>query len=98
MHMVVWTVTPMEGKSKDDLMYAVQHDAPQYGNVGGLVRMHYGIAADLKSVVEVYLWKSKADADRFFDTHWSTSASRRWEAAPMTRADFDVPVVVEPKN
>jgi hypothetical protein len=46
-------------------------------------------------VVEIYLWKSKAQADKFFDSDWDGETSRRWESAPMTRLDYEAPVVVE---
>lgn len=98
MHMVVWTIIPNQGKSRDDLLYAVNNDAPQYESVSGLIRMYYGIATDLKSVIEVYLWKSKEHADKFFNGHWDVAASRRWEVAPMSRQDFEVPVIVEHKD
>jgi len=85
----------MEGKNRTDLMIPIQGSAADYQDVPGLIRMYYGLAPDLKSVVEIYLWKSKADADKFFNTDWDGETARRWESAPMKRQDFDAPVVVE---
>jgi len=95
MHIVIWKYDIMEGKSRQDLLDAINGTAPDYQGVPGLIRKYYGMAADLKSVVEIYLWKSKADADRFFNAEWDGETSRRWESAPMTRQDFEAPVVVE---
>ncbi len=95
MHIVIWKFGVMEGKNRQDLLDAIKGSAPDYQNVSGLVRKYYGMATDLKSVVEIYLWKSKADADKFFDAEWDGEASRRWESAPMTRQDFEAPMVVE---
>ena len=95
MYIVTWTYKVMEGKSRQDLSDAANADASAYLGVPGLIRKSYGIAPDLKTVVEFYLWKSKADADRFFDREWDGVAGRRWESAPMTRQDFETPVIVE---
>lgn len=95
MHIVTWKYDVMEGKSRQDLLEAAKADAQDYLGVPGLIRKTYGIAPDSKSVLEVYLWKTKADADKFFDREWDGTASRRWESAPMTRQDYEAPVIVE---
>jgi hypothetical protein len=95
MHIVMWKYDIMEGKSKQDLLDAVNADGPDYFGVPGLIRKSYGIAPNCRSVVEIYLWKTKAHADKFFDREWDGAAGRRWESAPMTRQDFDAPVIVE---
>jgi hypothetical protein len=96
MHIVIWKYEVMEGKSRQDLLDSARADAPDYQNTPGLIHMAYGIAPDLKSVVEIFLWKSRAAADAFFDAEWDGATSRRWESAAMTRTDFEAPVVVEP--
>jgi len=95
MHIVTWKYDVMEGKNRQDLLDEIRGSAPGYQGVPGLIRKYYGIAADCKSVVEFYLWKSKADADRFFSLEWDSETSRRWESALMTRQDFEAPMVVE---
>lgn len=95
MHMVIWKFEIMEGKSRTDLTDAAQGDSRDYEGVPGLVRLYYGIAPDLRSVIEVYLWQSRAAAERFFNSDWDGETSRRWESPRMTRQDFEVPSVVE---
>ena len=95
MHIVIWNYEVMEGKSRQDLLEAIQADAPAYCKAPGLLRMDYGFAPDLKSVVQVFLWRSRADADRFFDPLWDGATSRRWESARMTRRDYEAPVLIE---
>jgi len=95
MYIVTWKYDVMEGKSRQDLVDAARADAEDYLGIRGLIRKSYGISADNKTVVEFYLWKAKADADKFFDREWDGAASRRWESAPMTRQDFEVPVIVD---
>ncbi len=95
MHIVIWTFEVMEGKNRNDLMIPIEGSAADYQDVPELIRCYYGLAPELKPGVEIYLWKSEADADKFFDSDWDGETSRRWESAPMTRQDFDAPVVVE---
>ena len=95
MHIVTWKYDVMEGKNRQDLLYTITAAAPEYLGVPGLIRKYYGIAPDCRSVVEFYLWKSKADADRFFNLDWDSRTSQRWESAMMTRQDFEAPMVVE---
>ena len=95
MHLVIWNYEVMEGKSRRDLIEDIEADAPAYRRVPGLIRMDYGFAADLKSVIQVYLWRSKADADQYFNPQWDIAISRRWESARMTRRDYEAPVLIE---
>ena len=94
-HIVMWKFDVMEGKNRQDLLDTINGAAPDFQGVPGLIRKYYGIAPDLKSVVEIYLWKSRAYADKFFNADWDGETSRRWESAPMMRQDFDAPMVVE---
>lgn len=95
MHIVIWNYEVMEGKSRQDLLDAANADAEDYRRAPGLVRLYYGIAPDLRSVTQIYLWQTKQSADRFFDREWDGATSRRWESARMTRQDFEAPVVLE---
>jgi hypothetical protein len=42
----------------------------------------------------IYLWASKADADRFYSPAWMAGVTERWGANPR-RDDWIVPVVAE---
>jgi len=95
MYIVMWTFEVMEGKNRNDLLIPMKGAAPKFKGVPGLIHKCYGIAGDARSVVEIYLWKSKADADKFYDADWEAETFRRWESPRMTRRDFDSPVVVE---
>ena len=95
MHLVIWKYQVMEGKSRQDLQESIQADAETYRGVPGLLRMDYGFAPDFKSVIQVYLWQSRAAADRFFNAEWDGATSRRWESPGMTREDYEAPVALE---
>ena len=95
MHTVVWTIAVNEGTSTQDILHGIEASGPDYQGVPGLIRTCFGMAADGRSVVEIYLWRSRADADTFFNHEWETEVARRWQSAPMRRQDWETPLVVE---
>lgn len=95
MHLVIWKYEVMEGKNRQDLLAVINATAGNCENAPGLVRKYYVLSGDLKTVMEIYLWTSRAAADRFFNLDWDSETSRAWESARMTREDFEVPKVVE---
>jgi hypothetical protein len=52
---VIWKFEVMEGKNRNDLMIPIKGSAAGYQDVPGLIRMYYGLAPDLNSVVEISL-------------------------------------------
>ena len=95
MHTVIWTIDVNEGTSRQDIQQGITASASDYRGVAGLIRTCFGIAADGRSIIEIYLWESKSAAEAFFTREWETEVSRRWQAAPMRRQDWDTPVVVD---
>ena len=95
MHTVMWTIKVIEGTNRQDILDGIKGSAPDYKGVAGLIRTCFGVAPDEKSLIEVSLWQSRAAADKFFTPEWETDVSRRWQAAPMVRQDWETPVVVE---
>jgi hypothetical protein len=66
MHTVMWTFHVPEGTSKQDLVNTINASAHTYLGIPGLIRKYYGIAQDGKTIVGIYLWKSKRQADAFY--------------------------------
>jgi hypothetical protein len=94
MHTVTWTVRPNEGTSRQDIEYELEASKADYAEAAGLQRVMLGVSADNKSVIEISVWESKSAADVFFSKAWETSLSRRWQAAPFSREDWDTPCVI----
>jgi hypothetical protein len=88
MHTVIWTITPNEGTSRQDMLDELEVSKRDYAGGTGLRRMLLGLSPDGKSVIEISLWDSKAAADAFFTRTWETALSRRWQAAPMKREEW----------
>lgn len=68
--------------------------APQYRQMPGLVRKCYLLSEDGKSAGGVYLWQSRADAERRFDDAWMRSAREKY-GADLSVTYFDTPVIVD---
>ena len=94
MHTVTWTIKPNEGTSRKDVEYELEASKADYADAAGLQRVVLGVSADNKSVIEISVWESKSAADAFFSASWETSLSRRWQAAPFSRQDWDTPSVI----
>ena len=94
MHCVLWSypspvglTTPMADKLFADV-------ADMYLGVPGLVRKYFGYSEDGRTVVGIYLWQSKADADAFYCPDWIAGVTSRWGVMP-TKSEWHVPQVVE---
>jgi hypothetical protein len=97
MHTVMLTINVNEGTSRQDILQEIEASGAENKDVPGLIRTYFGVAADCKSVAEIYLWQSKLDAEKFFTHEWDANVSRRWQSAPMSRQDWETPLVVEGK-
>jgi hypothetical protein len=47
-----------------------------------------------QTLVGIYLWQSKADAERFYTPEWIAMVTKRWNAPPV-RQQWTTPMVVE---
>ena len=62
--------------------------------VPGLVRKYFGYSEDGSTIVGIYLWRSKVEAEAFYNPDWVAGVTSRWGVMP-TRSDWQVPQVVE---
>ncbi|MEP7309938.1 MAG: hypothetical protein ABJA98_30895 [Acidobacteriota bacterium] len=95
MHTVLWTINVNEGTSKQDILQEIKASERACKGVPGLIRTYFAVTADIKSVVEIYLWQSRSEAEQFFTRHWEAELARRWQSAPTSRQDWETPLVVE---
>lgn len=94
MHCIQWTypkTASMTAEKADKLFADV---AGMYLGVPGLVRKYFGYAEDGMTIVGIYLWRSKADADAFYSPEWIAGVTSRWGAMPA-RSDWHVSLVAE---
>ena len=94
MHCVLWSYPAPAGLSKERADELFAQTAQIYVGVPGLVRKYFGYSEDGSTIVGVYLWRSKADADAFYSPKWVAGVRSRWGVMPA-KSEWYVPQVVE---
>ena len=94
MHCVLWSYPAPAGLSKERADELFAQTAQIYVGVPGLVRKYFGYSEDGSTIVGVYLWHSKAEADAFYSPEWVAGVRSRWGVMPA-KSEWHVPQVVE---
>jgi len=68
--------------------------APKYKNLPGLVRKYYLRSEDGKKAGGVYLWETKAAAEKVYSGDWKARVKTLYGSEPEI-AYFDTPVIVD---
>ena len=68
--------------------------APRYLAMQGLVRKHYILSEDGLTAGGVYLWQTRAAAERVYDAAWREFIRGKYHTDPVVTY-FDTPVMVD---
>lgn len=68
--------------------------APKYQKVPGLIRKYYLLSEDGGTGGGVYLWESKAHAEKLFTAEWRQFIKDRYGAEPVI-SYFETPVLID---
>jgi heme-degrading monooxygenase HmoA len=68
--------------------------APKYQNLPGLIRKYYLRSEDGRTAGGVYLWETKAAAEKVYSGEWRERVAKLYGSAPQV-VYFDTPVVVD---
>ena len=80
--------------SRDKAKELYTGTAPRYQQVDGLMRKYYLLSEDGSTGGGVYLWKSKAHAEKLFTPEWCQFIKERYGADPVI-SYFESPVLVD---
>ena len=83
--------------TRDQVRKAFADTAPRFQSVEGLIRKYYLISEDGRTAGGVYLWRSKADAERFYTEEWKGRIKGIFGAVPSL-SYFETPVIVDNKT
>lgn len=68
--------------------------APRYQDIQGLIRKYYLLSQDGSAAGGVYLWRSRADAERLYTEEWKSFVREKYDALPSVTY-FESPVVID---
>ena len=71
-----------------------QGTAPKYKGIPGLLRKNYFMSEDDKRAGGIYVWASRADADRVYTAEWRTFVEGKY-GTPPTIEYLHSPVMVD---
>jgi hypothetical protein len=94
LYCVLWTYAVPPQLTEAAIRSQFEAVAENYVAVPGLIRKYFGFTEDGKSVIGIYLWRSREAADAFYSPAWIAGVTERWGAAPV-KNDWVVPVVAE---
>jgi len=60
-----------------------QGTAPKYQGVAGLLRKHYWVSEDGRRAGGIYIWNSRADADRLYTADWKKFVEGKYGVPPV---------------
>ena len=71
-----------------------QSTAPKYRGIPGLLRKNYWVSEDGRRAGGVYVWESRADAERMFNAEWRKFGEEKYGVAPSLEY-LHAPVMVD---
>jgi hypothetical protein len=71
--------------------------APRYQGLAGLLRKNYWVSDDGLSAGGIYVWESRADAERVYTPEWQQMVTAKY-GSPPTIAFFRSPVMVDNRD
>jgi Putative mono-oxygenase ydhR len=57
--------------------------APKYQGIPGLLRKNYWLSEDGRRAGGIYVWSSRADAERVYTAEWKTFVEGKYGCAPQ---------------
>jgi hypothetical protein len=74
-----------------------QTTAPKYQGVPGLIRKNYFMSEDGRRAGGIYVWESRADAERMYTPDWTKFVTDKYGAPPSVEY-LQSPVMVDNRD
>ena len=74
-----------------------QSTAPKYRGIPGLLRKNYFVSEDGRRAGGIYLWESRADADRVYTPEWRKFVESKYGTPPQIEY-LHSPVMVDNRD
>jgi hypothetical protein len=95
-HMIVTIVTFKlpQPTSLAEITKTFQGTAPRYQGLKGLLRKNYWLSEDGRRAGGIYVWESRADAERVYTADWKRNVEDKY-GSPPTVEYLHSPVMVD---
>lgn len=80
--------------SREQAQATFQSTAPKYQDMPGLIRKYYFLSEDGKRAGGIYLWNSRADAERAYTEDWKAFVRAKYASEPSL-ATLECPLLVD---
>jgi hypothetical protein len=81
----------------EEITKTFQSTAPKYRGIPGLLRKNYWMSEDGRRAGGIYLWESRADADRVYTDEWKAFVAGKYGTPPSI--DYlHAPVMVDNRD
>jgi hypothetical protein len=80
--------------SLEEITKVFQATAPKYQGMPGLLRKNYWVSEDGRRAGGMYVWESRAAADRIYTSEWKKFVEGKYGAPPVIEY-FHSPVMVD---
>lgn len=81
----------------EEITKIFQGTAPRYQGMKGLVRKNYVLSEDGRRAGGVYVWETRADAERVYNADWKKAVADKY-GAPPTIEYLHSPVMVDNRD
>ncbi len=68
--------------SLDEITKTFQSTAPRYQCMAGLLRKNYWVSEDGRRAGGVYVWETRADAERVYSAEWKKLVESKYGSPP----------------
>ena len=68
--------------SLDEITATFQSTAPRYRGVAGLLRKNYFVSDDGRRAGGIYVWETRADAERVYTAEWKNLVESKYGTSP----------------
>jgi hypothetical protein len=66
-----------------EITQTFQNTAPKYRGVPGLIRKNYFLSEDGHRAGGIYVWESRADAERMYTAEWNKFVTEKYGTPPV---------------
>ena len=97
MLMTIVTFQLPEPTTLEEITKTFQATAPKYQGLAGLLRKNYWVSEDGRRAGGIYVWASRADAERLYTDDWKAFVASKYGSPPSIEY-LHSPVMVDNRD